>query len=45
VEEVCPAPEIAAIFQPDVVEAEMLVGRYKRFKALYRAVEGLFPAA
>ena len=45
VEEVCPAPEIAAIFQPDVAEAEMLAGRHQRFKALYRAVEGLFPTA
>ena len=45
VEEVCPAPEIAASFQPDVAEAEMLGGRHERFKALYRAVEGLFPAA
>jgi xylulokinase len=45
VEEVCPAPEIAATFQPDFAEAEMLGGRHKQFKALYRAVEGLFPAA
>ena len=42
-DEVCPAPEIAATFQPDPAETARLAARHARFRALYRAVEGLFP--
>jgi hypothetical protein len=36
---------VAATFAPDAAEAAVLAGRYGRFKALYRAVDGLFPTA
>ena len=42
-DEVCPAPEIAATFSPDLAETARLAARHARFRALYRAVEGLFP--
>ncbi|NRT54500.1 xylulokinase [Sphaerotilus uruguayifluvii] len=42
-DEVCPAPEIAATFQPDPAETARLAARHARFRALYRAVAGLFP--
>lgn len=42
-DEVCPAPEIAATFSPDPAETARLAARHARFRALYRAVEGLFP--
>ncbi|NYG32415.1 xylulokinase [Sphaerotilus montanus] len=45
VEEVCRAPQVAATFAPDAAEAAVLGPRHARFKALYRAVEGLFPTA
>ena len=40
---VCPAPEIAATFSPDPAETARLAARHVRFRALYRAVAGLFP--
>lgn len=43
-DQVCPAPEIAATFSPDPAETARLAARHVRFRALYRAVEGLFPA-
>jgi len=43
-DQVCPAPEIAATFSPDPAETARLAARHARFRALYRAVEGLFPA-
>jgi xylulokinase len=45
VDAVCRAPEVAATFAPDEGEAAVLAPRYARFRALYRAVEGLFPTA
>ena len=42
-DQVCPAPEIAATFSPDPAETARLAARHARFRALYRAVEGLFP--
>ena len=42
-DQVCPAPEIAATFSPDPAETARLAARHVRFRALYRAVEGLFP--
>ena len=42
-DEVCPAPEIAATFSPDPAETARLAARHARFRALYRAVAGLFP--
>ncbi|GKQ58626.1 xylulokinase [Sphaerotilus sulfidivorans] len=43
-DQVCPAPEIAATFSPDPAETARLAARHVRFRALYRAVAGLFPA-
>ena len=43
-DQVCPAPEIAATFSPDPAETARLAARHARFRALYRAVAGLFPA-
>ena len=42
-DQVCPAPEIAATFSPDPAETARLAARHARFRALYRAVAGLFP--
>lgn len=42
-DQVCPAPEIAATFSPDPAETARLAARHVRFRALYRAVAGLFP--
>lgn len=42
-DQVCPAPKIAATFSPDPAETARLAARHARFRALYRAVAGLFP--
>jgi xylulokinase len=44
VDQVCLAPPVAAVFEPDTAETQRLALRHARFTALYRALAGQFPA-